>query len=90
MERIRKIPLEKLMDVLHELYNAGVDYVDISGNKVSETEDSISISYYTDYINPEYVEQYQKFEQELTKENESLSEDNIQVKFSDEDLDELI
>ena len=90
MERIRKIPLEKLMDILHELYDAGVDYVDISGKKESETEDSISISYYTDYINPEYIEHYQKFEEELAKENENLSDENIHVKFSDEDLDELI
>ena len=29
--RIEKIPLDKLIDTLVDLYNQGVDYIDISG-----------------------------------------------------------
>ena len=86
MDRIRKIPVEKLIDKLTELYHLGVDYVDITGAEALENGENVVFFLYSKaYMNPEFQDQ---FDDEDPIENSP--EDNIQTKFSDEDLDELI
>lgn len=55
------IPIEDLMDVLMELYEQGVDYVDITG-KHNPEQDSIGISFTKEYVDPDF---YDNFEEDI-------------------------
>ena len=46
---IRKIPLDGFIDILMELYNKGVDYIDITGITNSES-DKMAISFTSEYM----------------------------------------
>ena len=74
---LRKIPLSILLDHLTEIYNSGVDYVDILGVN-GEEQDRIGIAFNTSYMSPE--------------EDTNLDQDEsqINIKLSDEDLNQLI
>ena len=58
---LKKIPLDILMDTLHELYHRGVAYIDIMGIP-GEEQDTLGVSFNSDYmredINFEDVENY--------------------------------
>lgn len=47
--RIQKIPLDKLIDTLVDLYNKGVDYIDIAGIPGAEF-DRMAIAFTRDYM----------------------------------------
>lgn len=85
MNKIRKIPLEELINTLNEIHNCGVDFIDISG-KNTHDEDSINISFLEEYINPEYKEYF--FENmNIIKDDE----ENITIKkLTDDDLNQLM
>jgi hypothetical protein len=73
--KLKKIPLEDLLDVLEELYDLGVDYVDILG-EVSTTEekgDVIGVSFTQEYVNEDFKENFPIEPIELT----GLTDDNI-------------
>ena len=74
---LRKIPLSILLDHLTEIYNSGVDYVDILGVN-GEEQDRIGIAFNSSYMSPE--------------EDTNLDQDEsqINIKLSDEDLNQLI
>jgi hypothetical protein len=74
---LRKIPLSILLDHLTEIYNSGVDYIDILGVN-GEEQDEIGISFNTSYMSP--------------KEDVHLNQDEsqINIKLSDEDLNQLL
>jgi hypothetical protein len=51
--QLRKIPLMELIDILNDLYQDGVDYIDISGTsseKGKQPQDFIKITVRPDYI----------------------------------------
>ncbi len=48
--RLRKIPLDEFIDTLLELYNDGVDYIDIVGN-LGDKIDTVGIFIEDTYIN---------------------------------------
>jgi len=81
--RIRRVPVETLLDILHRLYDGGIDFVDFHG-KIGEDEDLLGISFREEYVDPEYADLYE----ELPK--EELSENNIKVKLSDDDINQLM
>jgi hypothetical protein len=79
---IKKIPLDNFIDILMDLYNKGVDYIDITG--VPEGDDErMAISFTSDYM-MEGAED--KFNDAPSMDFVSLKDD----KLSEEDLDELI
>ena len=47
--KIEKIPLDKLIDTLVELYNKGIDYVDIAGVPGKEF-DRLAIGFNKEYM----------------------------------------
>ncbi len=51
--RLRKIPIELLLDTLHELYDKGIDFVDISGEK-GDGQDHVFIGYCKEYVDPDF------------------------------------
>ena len=71
---LRKIDLDTLINVLVNLYDAGANYIDISGFN-QEEQDIIKIT-----VRDEYLE-------ELSEEEEGVA---INKKLSDEDLNQLI
>jgi len=51
--KLRKIPLEDLLEILQDLYESGVDYIDLDGEQDNEGDsprDSIRIT-----VKPEYI-----------------------------------
>lgn len=91
MDRIRKIPLESLIDLLTSLYDKGVDFVDIHGkaSEEDENEDVIVVGVTEEYINEEYIESFNETMQKLQE--EETEEKPIKIeKFSDKDINNLI
>lgn len=80
--KLRKIHLDTLMKVLVELYDKGVDYIDVIGT-VDEIQDSIGISFCSEYMNEDMRENFDKIP--------SLEIDIDSTPLSDEDdLNQLI
>lgn len=81
--RLKKIPLRVFLEALTNIYERGVDYVDIIGVP-GEEQDSIGISVKEEYFSQEgddnEDEEYY-YDEEDEDENQSLS---------DEDLNQLI
>lgn len=53
MLKLRKIPLEPLIQILQDLYDSGADYIDISGEQNGEGDsikDLIQITIKPDYM----------------------------------------
>lgn len=74
---LRKIPLSVLLDHLTEIYNSGVDYVDIIGVN-GEEQDKIGIAFNSSYMSSE---------EDVNLDQE---ESQINIKLSDEDLNQLL
>lgn len=73
---LKKIPVEILMDTLHDLYHRGVAYIDIMGIP-GEEQDTLGLSF-----NNEYMRENMDFE--------DVEHLNQTIKLSDEDdLNEL-
>ena len=72
MLKLRKIPLEPLIQILQDLYDSGADYIDISGEQKGEggaLKDIIQIT-----VKPEYM-----------SDPEDVAE-NIELDYSDDDI----
>jgi len=79
---IKKIPLDGFIDILMDLYNKGVDYIDITGITNSES-DKMAISFTAEYM--------MEGSEENFEDAPSLDmKDLLNKKLSQEDLDELI
>jgi hypothetical protein len=87
---LNKIPLKVLLDALEELYEMGADYIDIIGINNIE-QDTIAIAVKQEYMCPEYEEweedgdEYEEYEEE-----EKPPIKKINIKLSDEDLNQLL
>jgi hypothetical protein len=79
---LRKVPIDKLVDLLIELYNKGVDYIDISGIP-DEEQDRMAISFSKDYMTEEGKKNFENASEDLTDEF-------FYRKLSDDDLNDLI
>jgi len=75
--KIRKIDLETLIDILTDIYNKGVDYVDIIGIPGDE-QDSLAVSFSKEYMSKEHVNNFDNID----------SDDGGNL--SDEDLNQLL
>lgn len=80
--RIRKIHLQSLIQTLSEIWDRGVDFVDIHG-VIEDGQDTIGISFCKSYMDEEFAEEFDNFGEEQIS-------SNIKVKLSDEDLNQLI
>jgi len=83
MAIIKKVPLDEIIDVFMDLYNKGVDFIDIIA---SEKDNRISVIFTEEYINQEAIDNF-----ELDDDDEIQSgEINIITKLTDEDFNQLI
>ncbi len=78
--QLRKIPLKEFIEILNDLYEDGVDYIDISGRSSNEGEqpqDFIKIT-----VRPDYMAE---------DDTEDVDKSSITVsKLSDKDINDLI
>lgn len=81
---IKKIPLHGLLAILTDLYEKGVDYIDIYGDSSSETKDNLHI-----FVNPEYYSNNEDMDEQIDSLN-SVSENTCGITLTDEDINNLI
>lgn len=78
--RLKKIPLGVFIQALMDIYNTGVDYVDIIGVP-GEEQDTIGIAFCDEYLSKE----------EDTEETDENIEEKIKnINLSDDDLNQLL
>ena len=78
MLRLRKIPLQPLIEILQDLYESGADFIDLSGEQSDEGEtpkDTIQIT-----IKPEYMLHDERDEEE----DDDITQE-IEIDYSDDD-----
>jgi hypothetical protein len=78
--KIEKIPLDKLIDTLVDLYNRGIDYIDVVGVPGKEF-DRMGIAFTRDYMTEQGKENFEGLDLDLEIKT---------TKLTDEDLNELI
>jgi hypothetical protein len=87
---LNKIPLKVLLDALEQLYEMGADYIDIIGVNNIE-QDTIALAVKQEYMCPEYEEWEEgndEYEEEDEEEKPPIKK--INIKLSDEDLNQLL
>jgi hypothetical protein len=77
MAIIKKVPLDEIIDVFMDLYNKGVDFIDIVA---SEKDNRISVIFTEEYVNQEAIDNFELDNIEI----------NIDSKLTDEDFNQLI
>lgn len=89
--KLRKIPLESLINLLADLYDGGADYIDITADSTDDDDpDQMKIT-----VKPEYMSEdkdtLRKIEIDFTEEDEYDEEDiDGSGSLSDEDINDLI
>lgn len=87
--RLKKIPLGVFIQSLMDIYNMGVNYVDLIGVP-GEQQDTIGIAFSDEYLNKEEEEENDNNETETTENFEDLKENIKDIKLSDDDLNQLL
>jgi hypothetical protein len=83
MAVIKKVPLDEIIDVFMDLYNKGVDFIDLVA---SEKDNRISVIFTEEYVNQEAIDNF-----ELDDDDEIQGgEIDITTKLTDEDFNQLI
>ena len=83
MAIIKKVPLDEIIDVFMDLYNKGVDFIDLIA---SEKDNRISVIFTEEYINQEAIDNF-----ELDDDDEIQGgKINITTKLTDDDFNQLI
>lgn len=78
--KIERIPLDRLIDTLVDLYNKGIDYIDVVGVPGVEF-DRMGIAFTKDYMTDQGKENFGELDLDL---------EITSSKLTDEDLNELI
>ena len=78
--KIEKVPLDRLIDTLVDLYNRGIDYIDIVGVPGAEF-DRMGIAFTRDYMTEQGKKNFEGLD---------LDVEIKASKLTDEDLNELI
>lgn len=74
--KIEKIPLDKLIDTLVELYNRGIDYIDIAGVPGKEF-DRMAIAFTRDYMTEQGKKNFGEFDLDIEIKPDKLTDDDI-------------
>ena len=85
---IKKIPLDDLIEILTDLYNRGVDYIDILAPEEPSEDDKMTIKFTKEYLSPDMQDE----EDIMGDDEEDILDISIEndTKLSDEDLNQLI
>jgi hypothetical protein len=74
--KIEKIPLDKLIDTLVDLYNKGIDYIDIAGVPGKEF-DRMAIAFTRDYMTEQGKKNFGEFDLDLEIKSDKLTDDDL-------------
>lgn len=74
--RIQKIPLDRLIETLVDLYNKGIDYIDISGIP-GEEFDRMALSFTRDYMTEQGKANFGELDGDLEIGPSKLTDDDI-------------
>ena len=85
---IKKIPLNELIDILSDLYNRGVDYIDILAPEEPSEDDRMTIKFTKEYMSPDA--ELEEGEELDDDEEDVLDISIVPEKLSDEDLNQLL
>jgi hypothetical protein len=88
---IKKIPLDDLIDLLIQLYESGVDFVDLAADTSDPHQDKLIIMTMEGYINPEYYDEeglgkFEQFDEQPKRKKPAI----INRKLSDDDIEKLL
>ena len=92
--RLRKIPLENLINLLADLYDGGADYIDITAESTETDEpDQMKITVKPEYIS-EDLDTMRKIEIDFTEDGDEDdvidNKKNTNISLSEEDINDLI
>lgn len=100
--KIEKLPLDVLINLLIELYEKGIDYVDLFSNNDDPHQDKLIILTKDEYINPEFMkdgirpnikDNSEDYKEYVDDEDDNKSPKNpptIEIKkLTDDDIDKL-
>lgn len=76
--KIQKIPLDRLIDTLVELYNKGIDYVDIHGVP-GEDFDKMAIVFTRDYMTEEGKHNFEGDDLDVEIKPDKLTDDDLNI-----------
>ena len=85
--RLRKIPLGNFLDALLELYNEGLDYIDLIGT-TDDVQDTIGIMFTEEYMSEE-MRKRMFTDDELSERLDKKIKKDIDLS-SDDDLNQII
>ena len=74
--RLKKIPLKVFLEALTDIYNRGVDYVDIIGTP-GEEQDSIGIAIKEEYFSKDILDDDDDDLDDIDGEKKHLSDDDL-------------
>lgn len=74
--KIQKIPLDKLIETLVDLYNKGVDFIDIAGISGPEY-DRMAIAFTKDYMTEQGKINFGELDVDLNIEPSKLTDDDL-------------
>jgi hypothetical protein len=74
--KIQKIPLDKLIETLVDLYNKGVDYIDIFGVP-GEEFDRMALSFTRDYMTEQGKINFGELDADIAIEDTKLTDDDL-------------
>jgi hypothetical protein len=74
--KIEKIPLDRLIDTLVELYNKGIDYIDIAGVPGKEY-DSMAIAFNRDYMTEQGKKNFAELDEGIEIKPGKLTDDDL-------------
>lgn len=84
--KIRKVPVEAFLNLLSDLFEQGVDYIDIVG-MLNEKQDTIGIAFSKDYMSEDMQDNFE----DITPITVNKTPDTIKINLSnDEDLNQII
>ena len=86
MAVIKKVPLDEIIDVFMDLYNKGVDFIDLIA---TEKDNRISVIFTEEYVNQEAIDNFELYDDDDNDEMKS-GEIDITTKLTDEDFNQLI
>jgi hypothetical protein len=91
--RLHKIPLGPFLDALLELYNEGLDYVDLVGTP-DEEQDTIGIMFTKEYMSKDMKDRYKELGRMLREiDDEDITDESISKNIdlsNDDDLNQII
>ncbi len=96
--KIKMVNIEDMMNHLTDLWNKGVEYVDISGQE-GEDNDVICFTFCEEYMHEDYTQDFKELYDEIRGMEEEEEEEDIEtpkatkeitVKLTDNDINDLI